>query len=150
MTKGNPLDDKNTGKMYVSNVYFAGNDDEEKDNISKIYKNKAASTSVNAIDVKPGDVAIFVDGNGNISHSAIVTNVGKRGKGVRLDSKDDRNEIEGDLSKKDIIKGDKKLNKKNATIKRFVGYYRHNKNKEIDMKVQLMEIAVMLVHPMEN
>jgi RHS repeat-associated protein len=129
LTLGNPLDDRYTMRLYGVNLYIGGRDENGKDNVSKIYKNKSEFTPVNAKDVQPGDVAIFDDGKGYIAHSATVTQVGKRGRKVKLDSKDDRKEIQRNLTIKQI----KKQNK--TDFKRFVGYYRHKTNKKNDMNV---------------
>ncbi len=105
--------------------YVPGLDDDGNDNVSKVFKNTAEFTPVKAKDVKPGDIAIFDDGNGNIAHSATVTKVKRRGKKVKLTSKDDRNPVERNQSIKDI--------KKNPAYKRFVGYYRHKGNVMVDV-----------------
>ncbi|WP_315814239.1 hypothetical protein [Paraflavitalea speifideaquila] len=60
--------------------YVAGLDEEGRDNVAKIYKNKAEFTPVNEKDVQPGDIAIFTDDKGNIQHSATVTKASKKKK----------------------------------------------------------------------
>ena len=45
-----------------------------------------------------------------------------------MDSKDDRKEVQHNLSKRQVMKQNK------TDFKRFVGYYRHNENKQIDVK----------------
>ncbi len=77
-------------------LYIPGSgwdDEKNKDNVSKIYINTAEFTPINAEDVKPGDVAIFEDAKGNISHSATVTKVSSDAKNMKLTSKDDRNKV---------------------------------------------------------
>jgi len=107
--------------------YVAGLDEEGRDNVSKIYKNKAEFTPVRAEDVKPGDIAIFEDDKGNIQHSATITKASKKEKKVRLTSKDDRKPIERNQSIKGI--------KKNPNYKNFAGYYRKNADKKVDVEV---------------
>lgn len=102
-----------------------GKDDWNCDNVSKIYKNKAEFTPVNANDVQPGDIAIFDDGKGNIAHSATVTMYEEGGIIVGLTSKDDRNPVEHNMSIERIIKS-------NEAYKNFVGYYRQNPNRRLD------------------
>lgn len=107
--------------------YVAGLDEEGRDNVAKIYKNKAEFTPVRAEDVKPGDIAIFEDDKGNIQHSATVTKASKKEKKVRLTSKDDRKPVERNQTIKGI--------KKNPNYKNFAGYYRKNADKKVDVKV---------------
>jgi hypothetical protein len=85
-------------------------------------------TPVKAEDVKPGDIAIFEDDEGNIQHSATVTKASKKEKKVRLTSKDDRNPTQRNQSIN-------KIKKTNPAYKIFAGYYRKNANKKIDVEV---------------
>ena len=102
-------------------MYIPGSDfTHRKDNVEKIFKNKAEFSPVNAEDVKPGDVAIFEDGNGNIQHSATVTKVKRNGKKVWFTSKDDRKPVKRNQTMKQIMK--------NKNYSKFAGYYRHNGN----------------------
>jgi hypothetical protein len=65
-------------------LYIAGLDGQGRDNVSKVFKNKAEFTPVKAEDVKPGDIAIFEDDEGNIQHSATVTKASKKEKKLDL------------------------------------------------------------------
>ena len=113
----------NTLKLHGTDnfdLYIPGRDfTKNSDNVSKIFKNQAEFTPINAEDVKPGDVAIFEDGKGNIQHSATVTKVKKNGS-VKLTSKDDRNPVKTNQSIKKVMK--------NKEYAKFAGYYRHKGN----------------------
>jgi RHS repeat-associated protein len=103
--------------------YVPGLDNDNLNNVEKVYKNAAEFTPVRAEDVKPGDIAIFGTG-GQINHTATVTKVGKNGKNVRLTSKDDRNKIAHKLTIEEVQNS-------NENYANFMGYYRHNSNFKI-------------------
>ena len=116
---GNTLKLRSTNdnlNLYIPGLDFSKN----KDNVSKIFKNKAEFTPINAEDVRPGDVAVFEDGSGNIQHSATVTSVKGNGKKVKFTIKDDRNPVKENQTTKKIMK--------NKNYAKFGGYYRHKGN----------------------